>query len=150
MIIRTVGDLHWKSGYDYLLQSCRLLVERGVSFQAEIIGNGPLVNELNFSIEDLGLDQFVSISHDDREAEVRRKISESDVFVVCAVVGDERTISLLKAALEMRIPVISTDFKGAELVVGANGRLVPVRDPLAMKEEILTRYSKINPTRVFS
>lgn len=143
MIIRSAGNLHWKSGYDYLLQSFKLLKDRNIIFQAEIIGSGPLFSELNFSIEDLGLDDFVCILEDNEES-VRRKIPEADVFVISAVAGDGRSISFIQEALRMQVPVVSSNFEGAQLVVDMNvkGQLIPMRDPSAMAEGILAYYYK--------
>lgn len=138
VMIVSIGDLHWKSGYDYLLQSYKLLVSRNTLFKARIIGKGSLFNELNFSIEDLELKDFVSISEDVRQENVQQEVEKSDVFVLSDLVGGASSISLLQKAIIMRIPIVSTTFNGTELIFtpDVNGLLIPARNPVTMADAI--------------
>src|SRR5467141_3009954 len=60
-LIVAVGRLIAKKGFADLIRACRLLMERGKSFRCEIIGEGPLEEELHQQIAQLGLQGCVEL-----------------------------------------------------------------------------------------
>src|SRR2546430_2683756 len=54
-LIIAVGRLIPKKGFGYLIHACALLAQRGTSFRCEIIGEGPLENQLRGQIDELCL-----------------------------------------------------------------------------------------------
>src|SRR6266487_3140981 len=58
-LIIAVGRLIAKKGFADLIRVCRLLLERGKSFRCEIIGGGPLEDELRQQIAQFDLQDFV-------------------------------------------------------------------------------------------
>src|SRR5262249_52394061 len=54
-LIIAVGRLIPKKGFGDLIRACALLAERGKLFRCEIIGEGPLENELRRQTDELGL-----------------------------------------------------------------------------------------------
>ena len=61
-LILAVGRLIAKKGFADLIRACGLIAERGKSFRCEIIGEGPLENELRGQIERLNLQNRVALS----------------------------------------------------------------------------------------
>jgi len=60
-LIIAVGRLIPKKGFGDLIRACALLAERGKSFRCEIIGEGPLENELRRQIDELCLQKQCAI-----------------------------------------------------------------------------------------
>src|SRR5262245_47226031 len=60
-LILAVGRLIPKKGFGHLIRACALIAERGKSFRCEIIGEGPLANELREQIDDLRLQDNVAL-----------------------------------------------------------------------------------------
>ena len=58
-LIIAVGRLIPKKGFGDLIRACALLLERGKSFRCEIIGGGPLENQLRRQIDELCLQNNV-------------------------------------------------------------------------------------------
>src|SRR5437867_8046096 len=61
-LIIAVGRLIPKKGFGDLIHACALLAERGKSFRCEIIGEGPLGNELRGQIDELCLQKSVVLT----------------------------------------------------------------------------------------
>src|SRR5438094_1039041 len=61
-LIIAVGRLIPKKGFGDLIRACALLAERGKSFRCEIIGEGPLGNELRRQIDELCLQNNVVVT----------------------------------------------------------------------------------------
>jgi glycosyltransferase involved in cell wall biosynthesis len=60
-LILSVGRLVEKKGFDDLIRACHHLARRPVDFCCEIIGKGPLKNQLQTLIDDLGLQRRVKL-----------------------------------------------------------------------------------------
>lgn len=135
--ILSIGDLHWTSGYDYLLQAYRLLVERKIYFKAIIIGRGILYNELNFSLDDLGLNAFVEISKDVSDDNIQRQIGKSDILVVSELVGNPNSLKLFQKAIALPIKIVRS-YGGSIQSTQADSDVlsVPLRNPHAMAEAL--------------
>src|SRR5438094_544493 len=61
-LILAVGRLIPKKGFSDLIRACAFLAERGKSFRCEIIGEGPLDNELRRQIDGLCLQNNVVVT----------------------------------------------------------------------------------------
>lgn len=135
------GRLVWKKGFDYLLASLALLAERGVDFEAEILGDGELKSELRFSIGDLGLADRVRLAGGVPPAEVLARLSQTDIFMLSSV--EEGISNAVLEAMASGVPVVTTNAGGmAEAVTdGVEGFVVPVRDVarFADRLEVLAR-----------
>ena len=142
--VLAVGRLVEPKGFRYLLQACRLLVERGLIVDCEIIG-GPVVPsdtvtwvELRKLQSDLGLSRIVRLGGARSLPEVLEAMRRADAFVLpCVRARDgshDITPNSLIEAMAMELPVVST-FSGAipEIVDdGVNGLLVPPGDVAAL------------------
>jgi len=121
-LIVTVGRLIVKKGFADLIRACGFLADRGKLFQCEIIGEGPLEDELRARIEQLNLQDRVALSGAKPQREVRQRLAAASVFVLPSVVdaegGMDNLPTVIMEAMATGLPVISTDIGGIpEMVV---------------------------------
>ena len=122
LLIVAVGRLIPKKGFADLIRACGLLAESGKSFQCEIIGEGPLENELHAQIDQLNLQDRVALSGAKPQREIRQRLAVASVFVLPSVVdaqgGMDNLPTVIMEAMAAGLPVISTDVAGIpEMVV---------------------------------
>src|SRR5438067_1392178 len=77
-LILSIGRLITKKGFADLIRACGLVAERGKSFQCEIIGEGPLENELRMQIERLGLQDRIILSGAKPQRELRQRLAAAN------------------------------------------------------------------------
>lgn len=141
-LILSVGQLREKKGFPYLFEACRLLKEMNFDFHCDVIGEGPLRNDLQQLIDHLDLGDVVTLLGANSHEDVIRKYEEARLFVLPAVPGadgDRDGIpNVILEALAMELPVISTHHSGIpEVIVSdVNGLLVPVADAPALANAI--------------
>jgi glycosyltransferase involved in cell wall biosynthesis len=137
-LIIAVGRLIAKKGFADLIRACGLLVERGKSFQCEIIGDGPLESELRGQVEQLNLQSRVALPGAKPQHEVRRHVAAASVFVLASVIdpdgGMDNLPTVIMEAMAAGVPVVSTAIGGIPEMVSENetGFLVPSGDPAAL------------------
>lgn len=131
----SIGRAHWIKGYDYALRVCKLLKERNVSFVYTIIG-GAGDEELQFLVDDLGLQDYVILENRKPQKEVFRLMQEASLLLMPSL--EEGIPNVVVEAMAIGLPVISTDCGGVPELIeeGVNGWMVPTRDPGAMAEAI--------------
>ncbi len=137
-LILSVGRLVPKKGMRDLLNACHLLHHRGVAFRCIIVGEGPLRQELEAHIAELGLTAVVTLpgamAHDRLLAFYRR----ATLFALAPQVtedGDRDGIpNVLAEAMAAGTPVVSTSVSGIPELIedGRTGLLVPPQDPAAL------------------
>jgi glycosyltransferase involved in cell wall biosynthesis len=131
-----------KKGFADLIRACGLLAEAEKSFQCEIIGEGPLENELRAQIEQLNLEKRVTLSGAKPQREVRQRLAAANVFVLPSVVdaqgGMDNLPTVIMEAMAAGLPVISTDIGGiSEMVVqNETGFLVQSGNEVALAAAI--------------
>jgi colanic acid/amylovoran biosynthesis glycosyltransferase len=141
-LIVAVGRLIPKKGFSDLIRACSLLAERGKSFQCEIIGEGPLEDELRAEIERLGLQDRITLSGAKPQSQIRRCLSAANVFVLASVIdakgGMDNLPTVIMEAMATGLPVISTNIGGIpEMVVEhKTGFLVQPSDVESMADAI--------------
>jgi glycosyltransferase involved in cell wall biosynthesis len=134
-VILSVGRLIEKKGFEDLIEACRILAERGVSFRAEIIGEGPLEGALQAQIAVAGLTKSVRLAGPQPQPEIIRRLAESHVFALPCVTeaggGMDNLPTVLMEAMAAALPIVSTALAGVpEMVVdGVTGYLVPEHAP---------------------
>lgn len=132
--ILAVGRLAQIKGFEVLVDACRILQLEGVDFSCEIVGEGPLRGALQKQIENTGMTDRVHLSGFASQGEVRRKLTESAMFVLPSrqtANGDQDGIPVaLMEALAVGIPVVSTSVSGIPELVrdGVTGLSVPQGD----------------------
>lgn len=120
-----VGRLCEQKGQLLLLEACRELKARGISFEMVLAGDGEMRSEIETLIERYDLQQEVSITGWISSDEVRARLLDSRGLVLPSFA--EGLPVVIMEAMALRRPVISTYVAGIpELVIpGKNGWLVP-------------------------
>ena len=136
--ILSVGRLEWKKGYDYALEAVKLLVERGVRCEYNIVGDGKSLEAIAFARHQLGLEACVRLQGAKARAEVRAEMQSADVFLHSAV-----SEGFCNAALEaqaMMLPAVCSDADGLSENVadGETGFVVPRRNADALASKLAT------------
>ena len=115
-LIVAVGRLIAKKGFADLIRACRLLMERGKSFRCEIIGEGPLEDELREQIAQLDLQGCVELPGAKPQHEIREHLAAATAFVLPSVVdpngGMDNLPTVIMEAMAAGLPVISTAISG--------------------------------------
>ena len=129
--VLSIGRAHWIKGYDYALQSCKVLKEKGVPFQYSIIG-GAGDEELQFLVDNLGLNNYVVLERRKPQSEIFSLMQEASLLLMPSL--EEGIPNVVVEAMAIGLPVISTDCGGVpELITNdKDGWLVPTRNPQAL------------------
>ena len=141
-LILAVGRLIAKKGFADLVRACGLILERGKPFRCELIGEGPLENELRGQIERLDLQNFVALSGAKPQREVRQRLAAANVFVLPSVVdpdgGMDNLPTVIMEAMATGLPVVSTEIGGIPEMVIENetGFLVQPGDAAGLADAI--------------
>jgi glycosyltransferase involved in cell wall biosynthesis len=149
--IVTVGSLIWKKGYEYALQTIRQLIDRGVDTEFHIVGDGPDMQRILFTIHDLCLTDQVVMHGLLPEEKVHDLLVCSDAFLLSSVT--EGISNAVLEAMSCELPVVTTECggMGEAITSGVEGYLVPVRNPdaavaalmkIARSKELATRLGK--------
>jgi len=134
--ILSVGRLEWKKGYEHALVAVRALVDRGVSCEYRIVGDGAFMVGLAFARHQLGLEDVVTfLGRADREM-VLSEMRRADVFLQASI--SEGFCNAVLEAQAMELPVVCTDADGLRENVddGVTGFVVPRRNPAAMTDAL--------------
>jgi colanic acid/amylovoran biosynthesis glycosyltransferase len=141
--IVSVGRYVEKKGFCDLIEACRLLRERGIDFRCEIIGGGPLEDELRGQIERAGLRGIAELTGPRSQNEVRRRLAAAHLFVLACVPeadgGSDNLPTVIMEAMACGLPVVSTRLAGVPEMIesGADGWLVEPRSPAALAEAMV-------------
>jgi len=132
----SVGRLHWKKGFIYLLQSIRILIEEGYNICLDIVGSGQEYEALLFDINELGLTKHINLLGSKSLNEIRDLLESSDIYIQPSL--SEGLSNATLEAMSMKLPVISTSVGGMAEVIddGINGYLVSSRNPEHIAEKI--------------
>lgn len=145
--ILSVGRYVEKKGFGDLIAACGLLRARGVEFECALVGGGPLEGELQAQIDAAQLGGVVKLLGPRPQTEVRRLLSEAQLFVLACVVepngGSDNLPTVIMEAMACGIPVVSTRVAGVPEMVGddVDGLLTASNDPpgLALAMERILR-----------
>lgn len=145
--IVAVGRLVEKKGFADLVDALGLLRRRGVFADLEIVGTGPLEAALKERAKAAGVGDAVRFLGALPHAEVRRRLEEATLFslpFVVAADGDRDSMPVVvKEAMAMRIPIVSTREVGVpEMVLPGCGELVEPRRPDLLAEALERMLAK--------
>ena len=125
-----VGRLDPIKGFIHLVKACALLQERGIDFRCDIIGDGPLRDELQQAINQAGLSERVRLTGALPQQDVRQKINRATMFVLPSVLladgnADGIPVALMEA-MACGATAISTRVSGIPELIHheENGLLV--------------------------
>jgi len=132
----SIGRSHWKKGYHYSLDTCKMLKDSGVKFQYAIVG-AMCSEEIIYQIHDLGLDEEINLIDNVPYSRVVDYYLQSDLFLLPSV--EEGIANVVLEAMAIGVPVVSTDCGGMKEVIvhGKNGWIAPVRQPQVMADIIM-------------
>ena len=136
-LILSIGRLISKKGFDVLIDACALLRQRGHGFRCEIIGEGPLFEELQSHIQRQDLREQVHLAGPKTQAEIAARLSKATVLALPCRIDPNGAMdnlpTVVMEAMASALPVVSTDTGGISEMVrdGETGLLVAQNDPAA-------------------
>jgi glycosyltransferase involved in cell wall biosynthesis len=132
-----VGRLHEQKAVDILLRAAALIGRQRPQrdLRVDLVGDGPLGNELTALARELGIAEIVGF-HGDRD-DVTSFLRAADVFVLPS--RAEGISNALLEAMAFGLPVVASAVPGNTDVIEheENGLLVEVDDPVALAAAIL-------------
>jgi colanic acid/amylovoran biosynthesis glycosyltransferase len=138
----SVARLVEKKGVLYLCQAVVRLLRRHVPIELEVIGDGPLQQELEDFVVKQALGDHIRISGRRDKDYVQAALANADVFAlpsVTATDGDQEGIPVsLMEAMASGVPCLSTFHSGIPELIedGRSGWLVPERDVAALADKL--------------
>jgi glycosyltransferase involved in cell wall biosynthesis len=135
--ILSVGRHHWKKGYSMALAACKILKEKNIPFEYTIVAGGKVPEELFVLQHQYNLDDDVIFETALPQAELFKKMQESDVLLLPSL--EEGIANVVLEAMALGVPVISTNCGGMKEVVfpTKTGWIVPMLDEVAMAATIV-------------
>jgi glycosyltransferase involved in cell wall biosynthesis len=161
--IVTVGRLVAFKGFEQLIDACAELGRRGVDFVCEIIGDGPLRENLQEKVNKLSLWSRVTLPGSLSQGAVFEKLQAADIFALPSIIDRQGASdvfpTVIMEAMSAARPVVSTQLAGIpELVVHEEtGLLVRSGDMIALVEaleqlirnpELRLRYGRAGRMRI--
>jgi colanic acid/amylovoran biosynthesis glycosyltransferase len=146
VVLVCVASLEEVKGHRFLIAACARLMERGIAFRCDLIGDGPLRSALELQIAEAGLADRVVIHGGRTRDEVREILTRADIAVLASFPtreGKREGIPVaLMEAMSCGLPVVASDLSGIPELVehGVTGLLVPPGDAAAL-EAALARLS---------
>lgn len=142
-ILCVAGHRPYK-GLPYLIEACRILRDEGLDFECNLVGHGPMHDELAALIRDRNLGDRVQLIGPQPEEEVAKMMREASLFVLPSIVDKDGMmegipVALMEAMATGRAVVSTTTAGIPELVDdGVSGLLVAPQDPPALANAIRT------------
>lgn len=140
--LATVGRLVEKKGIEYSIQAVARLAKSYPNLEYKIIGCGSLKTELERLIQKLDLSDVVHLIGKKHQQEIIEILQQTHIFIAPSVTArdgnQDAPINVLKEAMAIGLPVISTDHGGIPELVenGISGFLVPERDAEAIADRL--------------
>ena len=134
-IILSVARLVEKKGLQDLVCAADILRRRGLNFQVEIIGDGPLRQALETQVMQLGLNDRVRLLGALPHESVCRAYQRASIFALPCIVaadGDRDGVpNVLPEAMASGVPVVATPISGIPELIETelHGLLVPPNSP---------------------
>src|SRR5881398_4236142 len=110
--IISIGRLVAFKGFEYLIDACADLARRGLEFNCEIIGDGPLRGDLEERIRKLNLSDRVHLLGSLSQGAVLEKLRSADIFALASVIDNQAASDVFPTviieAMAAARPVVST------------------------------------------
>jgi glycosyltransferase involved in cell wall biosynthesis len=154
-LILSIGRLISKKGFDVLIDACALLRQRGHGFRCEIIGEGPLFEELQARIHRQDLHKDVHLVGPQTQSEIAARLSRATVLALpCRIDPDgamDNLPTVIMEAMASALPVVSTDIGGISEMVRdrETGLLVVQNDSVATADALSRLISDLELAQSF-
>lgn len=136
--ILTVARLVEEKGLRYGIQAIDKLVKRNpeVRLEYQIIGGGPLEEELKKLVEKLGLSKVIHFLGPQQREEVIQMMQQAHLFLLPSI-AEALPVVLMEAQV-VGLPIVATSVGSVSQIVtdGQSGFLVPPRDVNALAERL--------------
>ncbi|MGV8813807.1 MAG: glycosyltransferase [Gelidibacter sp.] len=139
----SIGRLIEIKGFEYAIHAVRLLVDRDVSVNYTIVGDGVLLKSLQNKIEILKLENHVKLVGEKSQTEIKRALGEHHIYLMSSITdskGSSETQGVVTAeAQAMGLPVIAFNIGGIPYTIrdGETGIMVREKDVEAYAQAIL-------------
>lgn len=130
--IVSVGSCLPCKGYDRLLNAGKLLADKGFDFAIDIVGGGPLQEELTALAEELGIGDKVNFAGFVNQQDMPGYYKKADCFVLASIPEIHWGIpNVVVEAMAVELPVITTALPALPEVIenDKNGFLMDYPDP---------------------
>lgn len=145
----TVGRMHWKKGYTYMLEALAGLKERGIPFVYTIIGTGSIKERerVKYAAFQLGLSSQVRFLGAIPPEEVKKEYGQNDIYLQYSV--SEGFCNAVLEAQSMGLLCIVSDAEGLPENVKheTSGWVVPKLQPQLLLDRILKTIELGNDER---
>ena len=139
LTILTIGRMTEYKGLLYLVEACRILKQRGLRFECQIVGQGedqPLLEE---AIARYSLEAEVKLPGSLPHEAIPSLLESATLFALPCVIADngdrDGMPQVLLEAMARGVPVVSSEVIGLpEMIRDGSGILVPPRDPDALAD----------------
>lgn len=142
----SIGSLIHRKGFDVLINSFAMALERNPNLSLKIVGDGEEKENLQHQIEDLNVADRVTLLGSKTKTEIANILSASDYFVLASR-AENFSVAVLEG-LSAGLPVIATLCGGIkECIDDSNGIIVPVDDVRKLSDallEIVSNEEKYN------
>ena len=132
-LIGAIGRMVWQKGFKYLIEAIPEIVRVVPEAMFLFVGDGPLKKEL----EDLAESLKVKVIFTGFRSDIKDMLSAVDLLVVPSLLEGFPMITL--EAMAMAKPIVATNIDGIteQITDGANGILVPPKDPSALAKAVI-------------
>ena len=140
--ILAVGRLVEKKGFAILVEACAILRDRGMTFECQIVGDGPLQAALSGQITARALQDRVQLAGPMPQEQLADQLGTAAIAVLPCVIssdGDRDGLpTVLLEAMGKALPVVTTTVTGGPEIVahGETGYLCPPNDPSALADSL--------------
>ena len=135
--ICTIGRLHWIKNYTDILKSLKILKDKEIQFKYHIIGEGVLLEALQYEVYEYGLNDSVIFEGKLSHQETIQKLYDSDVYIQYSY-----SEGFCNAALEAQskgvLSIVSDGGAFSENVInGETGWVIQKNSPKLLAEKIV-------------
>jgi colanic acid/amylovoran biosynthesis glycosyltransferase len=131
-------------GLPVLIEACRILRDQGVHFRCDVLGHGPMKEELERMIRDRGVENVIHLLGAKPEHVVAEMMGEATLFVLPSIIAPDGQMEgipvVLMEAMASSKAVVSTSISGIPELVehGVTGLLVQPGDAQALAAAMRT------------
>ena len=133
--ILSVGSLLECKGFEYLIEACGMLKEKGVDFECMIAGGGCLEQSLKAQVASAKLEDQIKFTGYIKQEELIPIYKQADVFVLAMVPEKHWGIpNVLIEAMATSVPAVCTMLPSIPELIedGKTGFIIPAKDPAAI------------------